>query len=955
MIEAQVRRQLDAVEVEPAPPMPPETPDSSPDQQETWRSALLSGLAVFLASSSAAWMSAGVFRGVFPRVVGVLGTLLGVGLVTYSLRTRRPSIIQYLVLPAAIVAGALLVALDPAGAGANIPEAVTEAIRAGGIAQPPIAFDPGWKFILFVLSAALGAAAASTAAWLGRPKLGVFIPLPLLFATALIQPRETALLSSIVALVLLVGALTVSYGVELIREGASSGGFEVRRYARGAVAMAVLVVLVIIVSRAGFLFPDIQRRQVIPPKKPEVQARQADRVLFTVESQRAGPWRLGVLDVYQEDGWLLPPFDLGRLQDVPRSGEIPEHPAAPADPGATESTKFIISELTSNQVPSVAGAVEVDRSRFQVQFDPRTQTFRLPEGRAAQGLEYTVESAEPPTGEDLAQAPPPPPEMNEYLNAPIAPNEVVALLAEAPATNAWDRLQFVRNAFFQNVVASGAGHPVDLPASRVAEMLQGREATPYEITAAEALLARWAGIPSRIGYGFYKGDKDVPTSSSWEVHPRHGSSWLEAYFHGHGWVPIVGTPPRAKASLSDEERQRDPSVRPSEELALVVYVPVKLETIRLVYIAVRYWFLVALPFVIGLALIGGFYPWALKSIRRYRRRRWAAKGMRERIAVAYSNLRDAANDLNIGDPVATPLMFVESLAEDAEHTELAWLVTRTLWGDLSRDLRVEDVEAAEDMAQSVTRRLRRAQPSLTRILSLGSRSSLRNPHSHEIPNMWPRWADTGLIRPILSRPLHAVLRALRRVRRLLPVGSLIAMLIFTACAPQTIQNPAAGGTAIPETIAPEEFQGFTFQREASAEESFDKVTAEDSLVTQGYVYTVRKEGEVLASLQVAQFKPGFGAGRREVRQGVLDSIGTGTFNLTRIGGERMYVKEQAEQNFYLWFAPTGRYYQLLVARKGFAEAGRVFSSLLRNQRGEGEVGFSGEPVEELDPRRGEEG
>ena len=33
-------------------------------------------------------------------------------------------------------------------------------------------------------------------------------------------------------------------------------------------------------------------------------------------------------------------------------------------------------------------------------------------------------------------------------------------------------------------------------------MLAGGEATPYEITAAEVMLARWAGIPARIGFGF---------------------------------------------------------------------------------------------------------------------------------------------------------------------------------------------------------------------------------------------------------------------------------------------------------------------------------------------------------------------------------------------------------------------------------------------------------------------
>src|SRR3546814_6278242 len=43
---------------------------------------------------------------------------------------------------------------------------------------------------------------------------------------------------------------------------------------------------------------------------------------------------------------------------------------------------------------------------------------------------------------------------------------------------------------------------------------------------------------------------------------------------------------------------------------------------------------------------------------------------------------------------ALPIL-VALVEKDAEHDELAWLVTRTLWGDLARDIRPDDVEAAE--------------------------------------------------------------------------------------------------------------------------------------------------------------------------------------------------------------------------------------------------------------------
>lgn len=929
-------------------------PEPTPESPiRDWPTVLTTGLSVLLAVSSAAWMTAGVFRGWSPKAVAVLGALIGVGLTTYSFRLRRPSVLQYLVVPAAMVVGAALTAIDPRAV-ESLPRLVQEAVRTGGLAQPPIAFDPGWKFILIVLTAALGAGAVAVAAWLQRPRLGVFMPLPLLFATALIQPREIAVAQSAVSLVLLVGSLAVSYGVELMGEGASSSGFEARRYARGAIGLGALVVVVILISRAGFLFPTQEAEQVIPPKKPEAQPIQADRVLFTVESDRPGPWRLGVLDGYADDGWLLPPFDLGRLEKIPGSGEIPGHPAAPASAEGTTEATFTINDISGDVIPSVASPTRLTGASGEARFDPRTQTLRLTEGRPPSGFSYTIEAPVAPTGEQLASAPAPPEEMEVYLDAPLPPNEVVTLLAEAPSTNSWDRLQYVRNTFYQSVIAAGPGEPTNVPPSRVVEMLEGGEASPYELTAAEALLARWAGVPSRLGYGYYQGEEEADPGV-WEVHPKHGRTWLEAYFEGHGWVPVVGTPPRARPSLAEQERTTDPSIRPSEELALIVYVPVRLQTIRLLYVTVRYWLLVALPFVAGGLFVIGFYPWVLKMARRLRRRRWTAGRLRRRIAVAYCNFRDAAGDLNIGDPSATPLGFVDSVDEDPEHFELAWLVTRSMWGDLSRDIRIEDAEAATEMAASVTKRLRKAQPALTRLISLGSRASLRDPYSSEMPNMWPRWARKGLVRSyllVLAAPLRRPFRALRR---LLPTGALLMVLITVAACARPEPPEALAADSFPETIAPAEFQGFTIQREGSAEESFERVDPEDSLITQGRVFTVRRGGEVLASLQAAEFKPGLGASRREVRQGVLDSLGAGGFELRRVGGEGMYVREGAEQIFYLWFAPSGSYYQLLVARRGFEEAGQMFSSLIREQRGDEEAAFAGVPVQPADPRRGEEG
>jgi hypothetical protein len=106
------------------------------------------------------------------------------------------------------------------------------------------------------------------------------------------------------------------------------------------------------------------------------------------------------------------------------------------------------------------------------------------------------------------------------------------------------------------------------------------------------------------------------------------------------------------------------------------------------------------------------------------------------VLAAYGGLRDACYDLNIGDPRLTPLQFTATVEDDAEHAELAWLVTRAVWGDLRRDLREEDAQEGEELSASVLRRLRAKQTAGNRVVAAVTRTSLRDPWSDELPNAW---------------------------------------------------------------------------------------------------------------------------------------------------------------------------------------------------------------------------
>ncbi|MDQ1446079.1 MAG: hypothetical protein QOI20_2543, partial [Acidimicrobiaceae bacterium] len=616
----------------PAPIDDPAHTEDAEDASAALTSPFLACTTALLASAAAGWMAGGVFTGLTARLVGVLAALLGAGMVWLSYRTRIPVVVQFLIMPVAVVLGGVLIAPDATGGTANLPSLVVEALKAGGLTSPPIPFDPGWRFLLVILLTSIAVTGASAALATDRPVLAVVIPAPLVVAAMLVQPPAAELVSVIVSLVLMVAALAVAFGADLAGQGATGGAFEVRRFAKAGAMLAGLVALLVVVSQSGLLYPDQQDTTVIPPRKPETPPPSRDRVIFTVRTNISLPWRMGVLDVYQDNAWLTPPFDPKRFLDVPDSGQVPGGPAETA-PDKRLKVEFAITDLEGRVVPTVAGAIDIAGRPDGTQVDPRTQALRTLGTRLSAGTSYEVTVPPVPTGAALTKAGDPPAAVRQFLDAPPAPPEVTALLADAPA-NPFARLQFVRRAYFAKVVAAGAGNPIDVPPSRVVEMLQGKEASPYEITAGEALLARWAGVPARIGYGWYGGQptKDARTV---EIRPRNGATWLEVYFDGSGWVPIVGTPPRAKSSLRPGQRNNDPSVRPTDELALVVYAPVKLRSYQLAYVLVRYYAARALPLVAIGVLLVLFYPGLVKLARRSARRRAARRlGPQARIAAS---------------------------------------------------------------------------------------------------------------------------------------------------------------------------------------------------------------------------------------------------------------------------------------------------------------------------------
>ena len=706
-------------------------------------------LAAGLATSAAALVTGGIFGTWSARLIALVAVWLGIGWAWLALRSPKNEG-RYLVglLPAAIAVGVAAM-LATGGDPSHLPHLVSEAISSGRLLRPPIPFDAGWKPILVAVFALLGFGAGWVGTALERPRLAVAVPLPVLGLTAITQPDNGQFIAGLCAFIPFLAALAVLFGGDSIKASGLTKDFELKRAVRGAAAAVGIVVALVLLSNASFLFPKPAYNPANKPQKPKPIPLSSiqDRVLFEVKTSSAitGPWKTGVLDVYDGTAWRLPPFDKKRFQPVPADGIVD----ASRNKDATEVVQFTIRDLgNAASLPGLTSPTRIDKpSDFNPKWDPRVNVFRLEQGRVPANVSYALAQPKYPDAEQLMKAAPLKGDFSEMLAMPKPPARIARLLQEAPPEPAWLRLAYVRKSLRDLAVAKGGGVPGDIAPGRVAQIFEGKthEASPYEIVAAETMLARWAGIPARIGFGF---DGLNTEGGLFTVRPANAAQWLEVYFEGYGWIPLIQAPQQAKQEINNDPNSKfNPDTLASDQVAAEIDIPIKLQSFKQLYQRLREELFLLLPYFGGALALYLASPSIMKQWRRRKRRNWAESiGPRAQIVVEYAEFRDAAHDLNVGDPLDTPLEYRKRVQDDDEHDEFAWLVSRSLYGDLGQSVTDEDARNAEELGTSLRRRLSRGQPFQARVLAVVSKASLRRPYTDEVPSVLlldplGRWTD----------------------------------------------------------------------------------------------------------------------------------------------------------------------------------------------------------------------
>ncbi|MDN7122842.1 transglutaminase domain-containing protein [Nocardioides sp. ChNu-153] len=310
----------------------------------------------------------------------------------------------------------------------------------------------------------------------------------------------------------------------------------------GVVASTALVPVSGAFDPRSVVEPPIVRTDVSSPL-PQLAAWAAnpDVELFTTAGD-TGPTRLVVLDEYDGTQWRAAtrygPFG-ATADDVLPAGEQ-----------RRRSTMAVrVAELGGSWLPAPGTPTGVSGTEALV--DPRTGTLLEPAGAADAEYEVTAEVDDPdPARLPGATLPDPSADLplERYLELPDVPTDlwVYAGQVTAGATTPYQRAVAVEDAVRgQRRVAERAISGSAL--WRVEDFLLGevgtagaQEGTSEQFATAFALVARYAGLPTRLVVGFEPGDEQPDGTRV--VRGEHALAWPEVYFDRLGWVAFSPTP-----------------------------------------------------------------------------------------------------------------------------------------------------------------------------------------------------------------------------------------------------------------------------------------------------------------------------------------------------------------------------------------------------------------------------
>lgn len=253
--------------------------------------------------------------------------------------------------------------------------------------------------------------------------------------------------------------------------------------------------------------------------------------LFTVRAAQPQYWRQTTLDTYSGangGSWTL---------NAQGNGAVGSGLSGPVPAGTLRQT-YRIGSLGERWMPAAFEAVSVSQPGILV---VRASSTLVTSHSSIDGSTYTVESRlpdlAPTTAQRAATAVPVPAALRPYT---VVPASVATDVRDTEQqivrgrTSPYDAAAALRDFFRSGAFTYDTTVQLGDDANAMSRFLQGRHGFCVQFASTYAVMARLAGIPTRLAIGFTPGTRDA--QGSYHVTNYEAHAWPEVWLAGIGWT-----------------------------------------------------------------------------------------------------------------------------------------------------------------------------------------------------------------------------------------------------------------------------------------------------------------------------------------------------------------------------------------------------------------------------------
>jgi transglutaminase-like putative cysteine protease len=259
--------------------------------------------------------------------------------------------------------------------------------------------------------------------------------------------------------------------------------------------------------------------------------RGARQEVFTVRASQPAYWRQTALDNYSDPGggsWTL---------NAQGNGAVGSGLSGPVSSRALHQT-YRIGPLGERWMPAAFEPVAISRSGTLV---VQSSTTLVTSQNTADGLTYTVDSRlpdlSPTSAQRAATAAPVPTSLRRYLSVPSGVTTNVRLIEQQVVrgvTTPYDRAAALRDYFRSGSFVYDPSVTLGDDTNAMSTFLQQRRGFCVQFASTYAVMARLAGIPSRLAVGYAPGTPDA--NGVYHVTTDDAHAWPEVWLAGIGWT-----------------------------------------------------------------------------------------------------------------------------------------------------------------------------------------------------------------------------------------------------------------------------------------------------------------------------------------------------------------------------------------------------------------------------------